>query len=297
MRSRGAGGNETETNVSTETYRAVQVSKPHTLELVERKVTEPPAGKVRIRVEACGVCHTDSFTVEGGFPGIAYPRVPGHEVVGKIDALGEGVSGWKLGQRVGVGFLGGQCARCESCRRGDFVTCPNQLLTGISDDGGYAEVMFADERGLSAIPDEMASADAGPLLCAGVTTFNALRNSPARPGDLVAIQGIGGLGHLGVQFARGMGFRVAAIARGAEKAPLARELGAHHYIDNVRRRQGDPGHGVRQQVHVPLDRRARAQGPHDRRGRRFGPDRGSASATPVRLSLLGRRPDGIRDRQ
>jgi D-arabinose 1-dehydrogenase-like Zn-dependent alcohol dehydrogenase len=223
--------------MSTDTYRAVQVSKPGKLELVNRAVKAPPAGKVRIRVEACGVCHTDSFTVEGGFPGLTFPRVPGHEVVGKIDALGEGVSGWKVGQRVGVGLLGGQCGRCESCRRGDFVTCPNQPMSGASQDGGYAEMMIADERGLAAIPDELASADAAPLLCAGVTTFNALRNSPARPGDLVAVQGIGGLGHLGVQYARRMGFRVAAIARGAEKAPLARELGAHHYIDS---RSEDP---------------------------------------------------------
>jgi alcohol dehydrogenase, propanol-preferring len=218
--------------MTTEHYRAVQASAPGKLELVTRPLTAPPPGKVRIRVQACGVCRTDAFTIEGGSPGLTYPRVPGHEVVGKIDALGEGVSGWKLGQRVGVGFLGGQCGRCESCRRGDFVTCPNQTLSGISSDGGYAEVMIADERGLSAIPDALASADAAPLLCAGVTTYNALRHSPARPGDLVAIQGIGGLGHLGVQFARRMGFRVAAIARGAEKAQLARELGAHFYIDS-----------------------------------------------------------------
>ena len=223
--------------MSAETYRAVQITAPHKFELVEKDVPAPPAGKVRIRVEACGVCHTDTHTVAGGFPGLAYPRVPGHEVVGKIDALGEGVSGWELGQRVGVGLLGGQCGRCESCRRGDFVTCPNHILTGISHDGGYAEVLIADERGLSSIPDELASADAAPLLCAGVTTFNALRNSTARAGDLVAVQGIGGLGHLGVQFARRMGFRVAAIARGPEKAPLAAELGAHHYIDT---RSEDP---------------------------------------------------------
>jgi D-arabinose 1-dehydrogenase-like Zn-dependent alcohol dehydrogenase len=232
MRPPGVEGSNEETPLNAETYRAVQVSKPGKFELVERAVTAAPAGNVRIRVEACGVCHTDSITVEGGFPGLTYPRVPGHEVVGTIDALGEGVSGWKVGQRVGVGLLGGQCGRCESCRRGDFVTCPNQILSGVGHDGGYAEVMIADEQGLAAIPDEMASADAAPLLCAGVTTFNALRNSPARPGDLVAVQGIGGLGHLGVQFARRMGFRVAAIARGAEKAPIARDLGAHHYIDS-----------------------------------------------------------------
>jgi D-arabinose 1-dehydrogenase-like Zn-dependent alcohol dehydrogenase len=219
------------------TYRAVQVSKPGRLEVVEREVAAPPPGKVRIRVEACGVCHSDALTVEGLFPGVRYPRVPGHEVVGTIDALGEGVSGWKVGQRVGVGFLGGHCGRCSPCRRGDFVNCQNQPISGVADDGGYAEVMIADERALAAVPAELAPADAAPLLCAGVTTYNALRNSPARPGDLVAVQGIGGLGHLAVQFASRMGFRVAAVARGEEKQPLARQLGAHHYIDS---QAGDP---------------------------------------------------------
>jgi D-arabinose 1-dehydrogenase-like Zn-dependent alcohol dehydrogenase len=219
------------------TYRAVQVSKPGRLEVVEREVAAPPPGKVRIRVEACGVCHSDALTVEGLFPGVRYPRVPGHEVVGTIDALGEGVSGWKVGQRVGVGFLGGHCGRCSPCRRGDFVNCQNQPISGVADDGGYAEVMIADERALAAVPAELAPADAAPLLCAGVTTYNALRNSPARPGDLVAVQGIGGLGHLAVQFANRMGFRVAAVARGEEKQPLARQLGAHHYIDS---QAGDP---------------------------------------------------------
>jgi D-arabinose 1-dehydrogenase-like Zn-dependent alcohol dehydrogenase len=219
------------------TYRAVQVSKPGRLEVVERELTPPPPGKVRIRVEACGVCHSDALTVEGLFPGVRYPRVPGHEVVGTIDALGEGVSGWKVGQRVGVGFLGGHCGRCSPCRRGDFVNCQNQPISGVADDGGYAEVMIADERALAAVPAELAPADAAPLLCAGVTTYNALRNSPARPGDLVAVQGIGGLGHLAVQFASRMGFRVAAVARGEEKQPLARQLGAHHYIDS---QAGDP---------------------------------------------------------
>jgi D-arabinose 1-dehydrogenase-like Zn-dependent alcohol dehydrogenase len=214
------------------TYRVVQVSKPGRLEVVEREVTAPPPGKVRIRVEACGVCHSDVLTVEGLSPDVRYPRVPGHEVVGKIDALGEGVSAWRLGQRVGVGFLAGHCGRCTPCRRGDFVNCQNQPVSGVADDGGYAEVMIADERALAAVPAELAPADAAPLLCAGVTTYNGLRNSPARPGDLVAVQGIGGLGHLGVQFANRMGFRVAAIARGADKEPLARELGAHHYVDS-----------------------------------------------------------------
>jgi alcohol dehydrogenase, propanol-preferring len=215
-----------------ETYRAVQVTSPGKLELVQRPLVEPPASKVRIRIEACGVCHTDSVTVNGTFPGITFPRVPGHEVVGRIDALGEGVSNWKIGQRVRVGFLGGHCGHCKSCRHGDFVSCSNQMMSGIHYDGGYAEVMLAQPSGLVSIPDKLSSAEAAPLLCAGLTTFNALRNSPARPGDLVAIQGIGGLGHLGVQFAAKMGFRVAAIARGAEKAGLAKKLGADHYIDS-----------------------------------------------------------------
>jgi D-arabinose 1-dehydrogenase-like Zn-dependent alcohol dehydrogenase len=225
--------------MAAKTYRAVQVSEPGKLELVEREVKAPPPGKVRIRIEACGVCHTDASTVEGLSPGTTYPRVPGYEVVGRIDALGEGVPSWELGQRVGVGFLGGYCRRCPPCRRGDFVNCQNQAVSGLTSDGGYAEVMLADERGLTAVPDGLTSADAAPLLCAGLTTFNALRNSPARPGDLVAVQGVGGLGHLGVQFASRMGFRVAAIARGPETEPLARELGAHHYIDS--RAQDDAG--------------------------------------------------------
>jgi D-arabinose 1-dehydrogenase-like Zn-dependent alcohol dehydrogenase len=217
--------------MNKETHRAMQVTEPGRFELVERAITQPPAGKVRIRIEACGVCHSDILTVEGVFPGISYPRVPGHEAIGKIDALGEGVSGWTVGQRVGVGYLAGPCFHCEQCLRGDFVNCENQGVTGVGSDGGYAEVMIAGERGLVAVPDALTSADAAPLLCAGVTTCNALRNSPARPGDLVAIQGIGGLGHLGIQFARGMGFRVVAIGRGADKAPLAAHLGASRYID------------------------------------------------------------------
>src|SRR5258708_7532067 len=175
--------------------------------------------------------------MDGLMPGIALPRGLGHEVVGRIAALGEGVSGWKIGQRVGVGFLGGNCGVCTPCRRGDFVNCPNQPISGVHYDGGYAESMIAIPSGLVAIPDELNSTDAAPLLCAGLTTYNALRRSSAEPGDLVAVQGIGGLGHLGVQFAAHMGFRVAAIARGAEKEPLARQLGAHHYIDS---RAGDP---------------------------------------------------------
>ena len=219
------------------TYRAVQVTEPGKFELVSRPVPETPAGKVRLRVAACGICHTDGGTVYNAFPGLTLPRVPGHEVVGRIDALGVGVSGWKIGQRVGVGFLGGHCGVCQSCRRGDFVTCTNQPISGVHYDGGYAEVMLAIPSGLAAIPDDLSSADAAPLLCAGLTTYNALRRSPATTGDLVAVQGVGGLGHLGVQFAAHMGFRVAAIARGADKAALAKQLGVHHYIDS---KAGDP---------------------------------------------------------
>jgi alcohol dehydrogenase, propanol-preferring len=214
------------------TYRAVEVSAPNVFRVVERAISEPTAGQVRIRVEACGVCHSDSGTVEGLFP-IKWPRVPGHEAVGRIDALGPGVQGWTVGQRVGVGFLGGPCGYCEFCRNGDLVNCRNQEFTGIHHDGGYAEVMLAQASGLISIPDGMSSVDAAPLLCAGLTTFNALRNSPAKAGDLVAILGIGGLGHLGVQYARRMGFEVAAIGRGSESAELAKKLGAHHYIDSA----------------------------------------------------------------
>ena len=214
------------------TYRAVQAVSRGRLELTEKTLQAPGPGKVRIRVEACGVCHSDSGTVEALFP-IEWPRVPGHEVVGRIDALGPGVEGWAVGQRVGVGFLGGSCGYCKFCRNGDLVNCQNQEYTGIHHDGGYAEVMVAKASGLVSIPDDLSSVDAAPLLCAGLTTFSALRNAPAKAGDLVAVVGIGGLGHLGVQYARRMGFEVAAIGRGADKAELARELGAHHYIDNA----------------------------------------------------------------
>ena len=217
--------------MGTGRYRAVQVSTKGQFTLVEREVTAPLPGFVRIRVEACGVCHTDAVTVEGLVPGMKYPRVPGHEVIGRIDALGEGVSDWTTGQRVAVGYLGGPCFRCQPCRRGDFVNCLNQSITGVTYDGGYAEVMFAREHALSKVPDELSTTEAAPLICAGLTTFNALRHSCARAGDLVAVQGIGGLGHLGIQYARAMGFRVAAITRGAAKAPIARSLGAHAYID------------------------------------------------------------------
>ena len=214
------------------TYRAIEVSRPGEFSEVRKPLLAPGPDQVRIRVEACGVCHSDSGTVEGLFP-IDWPRVPGHEVVGRIDALGPGVQGWAVGQRVGVGFLGGSCGYCEFCREGDLVNCRNQEYTGILHDGGYAEVMIAKASGLVRIPDDLSSAGAAPLLCAGLTTFNALRNAPAKAGDLVAVLGIGGLGHLAVQYARHMGFEVAAIARGSNTAELAEKLGAHHYIDSA----------------------------------------------------------------
>jgi alcohol dehydrogenase, propanol-preferring len=214
-------------------YRAVEVTRPGVLNLVERTTREPGPGQVRLRVEACGVCHSDSATVDGLFPGLNYPRVPGHEVVGRIDALGSGVQGWAVGQRVGVGFLAGSCGYCEFCRNGDLVNCRNQEFTGVHHDGGYAEVMIAKASGLMSIPDDLLSADVAPLLCAGLTTFSALQNARAKAADLVAVLGIGGLGHLAVQYARHMGFEVAAIARGADKAELAKKLGAHHFIDSA----------------------------------------------------------------
>lgn len=224
---------------SASTYQAVQAVAPGRLELVRKPIRDPGPGEVRIRVEACGVCHSDSATIEGLFP-IDWPRVPGHEAVGRIDALGAHVQGWVVGQRVGVGFLGGSCGYCEYCRGGDLVNCRNQEYTGIHRDGGYAEMLIARASGLMSIPDDLSSVNAAPLLCAGITTFSALRNAPAKPGDLVAVLGIGGLGHLGVQYARHMGFEVAAIARGAEKAELAKKLGAHHYIDSAARNPAEP---------------------------------------------------------
>jgi D-arabinose 1-dehydrogenase-like Zn-dependent alcohol dehydrogenase len=214
--------------------RVVQVSRPNgPLETVEREVPEPAAGSVRIKVAACGICHSDSFTKQGMLPGIQYPRAPGHEVAGTIDALGTGVAGWTQGQRVGVGWHGGHCGYCDSCRRGDFVTCQvAPQVPGISYDGGYAEYMIAPAVALALIPEGLSAVEAGPLMCAGVTTFNPLRNSGARPGDLVAVLGIGGLGHLGIQFAAKMGFRTVAIARGMDKEPLAKKLGAAYYIDS-----------------------------------------------------------------
>src|SRR5947209_8207860 len=204
----------------TRTYKAVEVSAPGALRVVERQVSEPGAGQVRIQVEACGVCHTDAATVTGIYPGLKLPRVPGHEVVGRIEALGSGVSRWKIGQRVGVGLIAGEDGVCEPCRRGDTVNCQNPVVSGVSVDGGYAEVMIAESRGIASIPDDLNSAEAAPLLCAGITTYNALRNAGLRGGDLVAVQGIGGLGHLGIQFARHMGFRTVAIRPGGEKEEL-----------------------------------------------------------------------------
>jgi D-arabinose 1-dehydrogenase-like Zn-dependent alcohol dehydrogenase len=214
--------------------RVAQVARPDgPFEIVERPVPEPGAGEVRVRVQACGVCHSDAFTRKAMFPGISLPRVPGHEVIGTVDALGAGVSGWKIGDRVGVGWHGGQCGQCDNCRRGDFFACQVfHRITGITADGGYGEYMLAPTSGLARVPDGLSAEEAAPLMCAGVTTFNSLRNSDARPGDLVAVLGLGGLGHLAVQYAAKMGFRVAGIARGADKAAFAAQLGAHHYIDS-----------------------------------------------------------------
>jgi D-arabinose 1-dehydrogenase-like Zn-dependent alcohol dehydrogenase len=217
------------------TMRAVQVSRPGgALELVQRPIPDPGPGTVRIKVQACGICHSDSLVKEGYMPGIQYPRVPGHEVIGVIDAVGSGVpSRWTAGQRVGVGWHAWHCGYCDSCRRGDFFACQTGAqVAGLSFDGGYADYMVAPYVALARVPDQLAPADGAPLMCAGVTTYNALRNSGARGGDTVAVLGLGGLGHLGVQYASRLGFRTVAIARGQDKAKLAAELGAHHYIDN-----------------------------------------------------------------
>ena len=220
-------------SIGVATMRTAQVPKAGAdFQLVERKVPQPRAGEVRIKVQACGVCHSDALTKEGLWPGIQYPRAPGHEVAGIVDELGAGVSVWKQGQRVGVGWHGGHDHTCRECRRGDFRNCRNLKIPGISYDGGYQEFMIAPVEALVAIPDSLNSVDAAPLLCAGITTYNSLRHSGALPGDLVAIQGIGGLGHLGVQFASKFGYMVAAVGRGSENAALARKLGAHVYIDS-----------------------------------------------------------------
>src|SRR5215472_17514328 len=212
--------------------KSAQVPKPGAdFEIIEREIPTPGAGHVRIKVQACGVCHSDVLTKEGLWPGIQYPRIPGHEVAGIIDDVGPGVTTWKKGQRVGVGWHGGHDGTCPQCRRGDFVTCANEKITGISYDGGYAEYMLAPAEAVAQVPESLDPAEAAPLMCAGITTFNALRNSGAGPGDLVAVQGIGGLGHLGVQFASKFGFETVAIGRGADKKNLALKLGARTYLD------------------------------------------------------------------
>ncbi len=221
------------TAVAIATMKVAQVSGPGAdFQIVEREIPEPGAGQVRIKVQACGVCHSDVLAKDGLWPGIQYPRVPGHEVAGIIDEVGEGVSAWKKGQRAGVGWHGGHDGTCRECRRGDFRNCKNLKVCGISYDGGYQQYMIAPQEALVAIPDSLTDVDAAPLLCAGITTYNALRHSGAVPGDLVAVQGIGGLGHLGIQFASKFGYNVAAIGRGSENASLARKLGASTYIDS-----------------------------------------------------------------
>jgi D-arabinose 1-dehydrogenase-like Zn-dependent alcohol dehydrogenase len=219
--------------------RAVQVSEPGgAFELVQRDVPEPAAGQALVRVQACGICHSDSYVKEGGFPGITYPAVPGHEIAGVIAALAEGVHGWEVGQRVGVGWFGGNCGYCRTCRHGEPMFCENMGITGITEDGGYADYVVVRANAMALMPDDLAAEDAAPLMCAGLTTYNALRHSGARGGDLVAVLGLGGLGHLGVQFARRLGFHTVAVARGREKEELALRLGAHQYIDSTAQ---DPG--------------------------------------------------------
>jgi len=220
----------------------MQVSEPGgDFELVEREVPQPGPGEAVVRVHACGVCHSDSFAKEGGYPGVSHPLVPGHEIAGVVEALGDGVKGWEVGQRVGVGWFGGNCGYCEWCRRGSLIDCENMEIPGITIDGGYADYVLVRASALASMPDELDDEDAAPLLCAGITTYNALRHSGARGGDRVAVLGVGGLGHLGVQFARKLGFETVAIARGGEKEGLARKLGAHHYIDST---AGDPGQAL-----------------------------------------------------
>jgi len=216
----------------TTTMHTAQISKPGgEWEVVEREIPEPGTGHVRVKVEACGICHSDVFVKDGLWPGLQYPRVPGHEVAGRIDAVGDNVRAWRPGQRVGVGWHGGHCCVCDQCRRGDFTMCVQRKVTGIDFDGGYAEYMLAPVTALAAIPEDVPAEEAGQFMCAGVTVYNALRHAGARAGEVVAIHGIGGLGHLGVQYARQMGFETVAINRGNDKESLARQLGAHHYID------------------------------------------------------------------
>ena len=214
--------------------RAAQISRPNgPFEIVEREIPEPGPGTIRIKVQACGVCHSDSVTKEGGFPWIQYPRVPGHEALGLVDSVGPNVHRWIPGQRVGVGWNGGYCGYCDACRRGNFFACQTSTrITGITSDGGYADYMIADASAVALVPEGLSAVEGAPLMCAGVTTFNCLRNSGARPGDVVGVLGLGGLGHLGVQYAAKMGFRTVAIARGGEEESLASKLGAQYYINN-----------------------------------------------------------------
>lgn len=217
-------------------YRVAQaIDAGGPFQIVEREVPQPGPGHVRVAVEACGVCHSDTLFVNGGVPGISFPVVPGHEIAGRIDTLGDGVAerGWQVGDRVTVGWFGGSCGHCTPCRQGDFVVCVNLKVPGWAYDGGFAEMLIAPSDALARIPDALSATDAGPMACAGVTTYNGLRRSSARPGDLVAVLGLGGLGHLGVQYAVAMGFETVAIARGAEKADFAKQLGAHHYVDST----------------------------------------------------------------
>lgn len=218
------------------TYRVAQVTAPNgTFELAEREVPPPGSSQVRIAVEACGVCHTDAAFVSGGLPGVSFPEVPGHEIAGHIEELGEGAQdhGWQVGDRVAVGWFGGSCGHCTSCREGDFIVCRNLKVPGWAYDGGFAEKVIAPVDALARIPDAVSAGDAGPMACAGVTVFNGLRRSSARPGDLIAVLGLGGLGHLGVRYAIAMGFETVAVARGTEKGDFAEQLGAHHYVDST----------------------------------------------------------------
>ncbi len=230
--------------------RAIQVSEPGgDFELVERDVPEPGRGEALVRVHACGVCHSDSFAKEGGYPGVSHPLVPGHEIAGAIETLGDGVEGWSVGQRVGVGWFGGNCGWCEWCRRGSLIDCENMGIPGITMDGGYADYVVVRATALAPMPDELGPEEAAPLLCAGITTYNALRRSGATGGQRVAVLGVGGLGHLGVQFAARLGFDTIAVARGTDKEELARKLGAHEYIDST---AGDPGEALQKLGGVDL---------------------------------------------
>lgn len=225
------------------TMKAVQVSTPKgPFEVVEREVRDPGPGEIRVKVEACGVCHSDAVTKLGSYPGLTLPRVPGHEIAGRVDAVGANVTTWKVGNRVGVGWHGGHCFQCVPCRKGDFINCVNAQVTGVTRDGGYAEYAVVRQEAAARIPEGLDAAETAPLLCAGVTTYNALRNSGARAGDTVAVQGIGGLGHLAIQYAARMGFRTVALSRGADKKALARELGASEYIDT---QDADPAEALR----------------------------------------------------